>query len=139
MKAPAWLVPVLVVLCAVAGVIGSRLAMAPSLVEVFAEASPNAEPRRSVFVVRGVRCVDTAEMAARQLAGIDGVQRLEAFASRARLDVTYDPARVDAAALREAFEGPVHDANSGEYLFDLFEVIEMDGVKIESGREPESP
>lgn len=131
MKAPAWLVPVLVVLFATAGVAGSRLAVAPSLVEVFAPADPGGDPRRSVYIVRGVMCVDTADMAAKQLAGLDGVQRLEAYASRARLEVTYDPARIDAAALREAFEGPVRDEKTGEYLFGLFEVIEMDGVKIE--------
>lgn len=131
MRAPAWLIPVLVVLFAAAGVAGARLAVAPSLVEVFAAADPDADPRRSVFIVRGVMCVDTADMAAKLLVGLDGVQRLEAYASRARLEVTYDPARIDAATLREAFEGPVRDVNTGEYLFGLFEVIEMDGVKIE--------
>ena len=54
---------------------------------------------------------------------------------RARLEVTYDPELVDAAALRDAFEAPVHDAATGEYLFGLYEVIEMDGVKIASESE----
>lgn len=131
MRAPAWIIPALVVACTAAGVAGSRLAVAPSLVEVYDGAAAGTGARRSVFVVRGVKCVDTAERAAQQLAGLAGVQRLEAFASRARLEVTYDPAQVDAAALRDAFEAPVHDEKSGEYLFGLYEVIEMDGVKIE--------
>ncbi len=139
MRAPAWLIPALVVACTAAGVGGSKLVVAPSLVREYAagaaQATATADARTSQFVVKGVKCVDTAERAAKQLDGVAGVQRLEAFASRARLEVTYDPAQVDAAALREAIEAPVHDEATGEYLFGLYEVIEMDGVKIESGSE----
>ena len=113
--------------------------VAPSLVREYAagdaQATSPTDARTSQFVVQGVKCVDTAERAAKQLDGVAGVQRLEAFASRARLEVTYDPAQVDAAALREAIEAPVHDEATGEYLFGLYEVIEMDGVKIESESE----
>lgn len=132
MRAPAWLVPVLVVASAAGGVAGARLAVAPSIVREYAPAgAAAATAQTSVFVVKGVKCVDTAERAAKQLDGMAGLQRLEAFASRARLEVTYDPALVDAAALRDALEAPVHDAATGEYLFGLYEVVEMDGVKIE--------
>lgn len=137
MRAPAWVIPLAVVACAAAGVAGARLLVAPSLVEVYDVAGPAdaAALRTSVLVVQGVKCVDTAERAAKQLAGLAGVHRLEAYASRARLEVTYDPARVDAAALREAIEAPVHEPATGEYLFGLYEVIEMDGVKIASTEE----
>lgn len=136
MRAPAWIIPALVVAFTAAGVAGSRLAVAPSLAREYAtgdatRAADAAALRTSVLVVRGVKCVDTAERAAKQLDGLAGVRRLEAFASRARLEVTYDPTLVDAAALRDAFEAPVHDGKSGEYLFGLYEVIEMDGVKME--------
>lgn len=135
MKAPAWVIPALVVACTAAGVGGSKLVTAPSLTQVYADAAPGVATRTSVFVVAGVKCVDTARRAARQLDGMSGVQHLEAFASRARVEVSYDPALTDAAAIREAFEAPVHDAATGEYLFGLYEVIEMDGVKIEPGNE----
>lgn len=142
MRAPAWVIPLLVVACSAGGVAGARLLVAPSLVREFA--APGATPaadaaalRTSVLVVKGVKCVDTAGRAARQLDGLAGVRRLEAFASRARLEVTYDPALVDAAALREALEAPVHEPATGEYLFGLYEVVEMDGVKIASAGEEE--
>ena len=89
MKAPAWIIPVLVVACAAAGVGGSRLLVAPSLVHSYAATAPGVTTRTTQMVVEGVKCVDTAERAAAQLKGLDGVLRCEAFASRARLDVTY--------------------------------------------------
>ncbi len=139
MRAPAWIIPALVVACTAAGVGGSKLVVAPSLVREYAagatQATAPADARTSQFVVKGVKCVDTAERAAKQLDEVAGVLKLTAYASRARLEVTYDPAQVDAAALREAIEAPVHDEASGEYLFGLYEVIEMDGVKIESESE----
>ena len=135
MKAPAWVVPALVVACTAAGVGGSKLVTAPSLTQVYAEVAPGVATRTSVFVVAGVKCVDTARRAAHQLEGTNGVLSLEAFASRARLEVTYDPARTSAREIRDAVEGPVHDAATGGYLFGLYKVIEMDGVKIEPENE----
>lgn len=135
MRAPAWIIPALVVACTAAGVGGAKLVTAPSLARDYAVAAPGTAARTSVFVVAGVKCVDTAERAARQLDGMNGVLGLEAFASRARVEVTYDPALTSAAAIREAIEGPVHDDATGGYLFGLYEVIEMDGVKIESDNE----
>lgn len=131
MKAPAWIIPALVVACTAAGVGGSKLVTAPSLARDYAVAAPGAAARTSVFVVAGVKCVDTAERAAHQLDDLKGVLSLEAFASRARVEVTYDPVLTGAAAIREAIEGPVHDTTTGAYLFGLYKVIEMDGVKIE--------
>ena len=114
MRAPGWLVPLLVVACAAGGVAASRLLVAPSLAEVYATPAAGAATRTSVFVVEGVKCVDTAARAARQLRGIAGVYGLEAFAPRARLQVTYDPAATNVTALREAFESAVHYTATGE-------------------------
>jgi copper chaperone CopZ len=130
MKAPAWIIPLLVVACTAAGVGGSRLLVAPSLVHTFAQAGPTADARTAQMVVEGVKCVDTAERAAAQLKDVDGVLKCVAYASRARLDVTYDPARTSAAAIREALEAPVLIPATGEYLFGLYQVVELDGEKI---------
>ncbi len=130
MKAPAWIIPVLVVACAAAGVGGSRLLVAPSVVHTYAQAGPTADARTSQMVVEGVKCVDTAERAVAQLNDVAGVLKCVAYASRARLDVTYDPARTSAAAIREALEAPVLVPATGEYLFGLYRVIEMNGEKI---------
>ena len=135
MRAPAWIVPALVVVAAAAGVGGARLFAAPSVVRDFGAAAPEGAVRRAVFVVDGVRCVDTAQRAADQLAGTPGVVRFAAWASRAKVEITFDPAVTDASALREAIEGPVHDATTGEYLFGVYSVREVDGVKVaESSR-----
>ncbi len=135
MRAPGWLVPLLVVACAAGGVAAARLLVAPSLAETYAVPAPGATTRTSVFVVEGVKCVDTAARAAHQLRGVAGVYGLEAFAPRARLQVTYDPAVTNVVALREAFESAVHDTATGEYLFGLYRVVEIDGQKIESDSE----
>lgn len=128
MRAPAWLVPVLVVLFAALGVGGARVLMAPSVTRAYAAAAPDAATRTTTLVVKGVRCVDTAERAAKQLDGAPGVLRLVAYASRARLDVTYDPAATGVAEIVEAIEGPVHDEAANEFLFGLYRVVEIDGV-----------
>lgn len=130
MRAPAWIIPVLVVVCAAAGVGGSKLLVAPSVVHTFATTGPTADARTAQMVVDGVKCVDTAERAVAQLKDVDGVLKCVAYASRARLDVTYDPARTGAAAIREALEAPVLVPATGEYLFGLYQVVELDGEKI---------
>lgn len=130
MKAPAWIIPVLVVACTAAGLGGSRLLVAPSVVHTFAAAAPGAATRTARMVVEGVKCVDTAERAVAQLKDVDGVLKCVAYASRARLEVTYDPARTSAAAMREALEAPVLVPATGEYLFGLYQVVELDGEKI---------
>lgn len=133
-RAPAWIVPALVVAAAAAGVGGARLLAAPSVVRDFAAHAPGTATRRAVFVVDGVRCVDTAERAAGQLAGVPGAIRFTAWAARAKVEVTYDPAVTTAEALREAIEGPVHDDSTGEFRFGVFAVREVNGVKVESIR-----
>jgi copper chaperone CopZ len=130
MRAPAWIIPVLVVVCTAAGIGGSRLLVAPSLVHTFADAAPTADARTAQMVVEGVKCVDTAERAVAQLNELDGVLKCVAYAARARLDVTYDPARTSAPAIREALEAPVLVPATGEYLFGLYQVVELDGEKI---------
>ena len=138
MRAPGWIVPLLVVACAGGGAAASRLLVAPSLTEAYAAPAPGAATRTSVFVVEGVKCVDTAARAAGQLRGLAGVYGVEAFAPRARLEVAYDPARTDAAAIRDALESAVHDTVTGEYRFGLFTVVEVDGRKIEPADASES-
>lgn len=132
MRSPAWLVPLLVIACAAGGVAGSRLLTAPSLTLTGTPAGPDAVPRTSVFVVSGVKCVDTAARAASQLVELPGLCELRAFAARARLEVTYDPALLGAAEIVAALEGPVLEPSTGEYLFGLYKVIEIDGRKIDS-------
>lgn len=130
-KVPAWVVPALVVACAAAGVGSARLFAAPSVVRNYAPIPSGISSRTAVFVVEGVRCVDTAEAAARQLVDVPGVFRLTAWASRAKVEVVFDPAAVNPAALAEAIEGPVLDEATGEFRFGVYSVREVDGVKVD--------
>jgi hypothetical protein len=132
MRAPAWIVPALVVAAAVLGVGGARLFAAPSLVLDYAAPPPDGPTHAASFLVEGVRCVDTAARAARQLDDEPGVIRLTAWAPRAKLEVTFDPAVTSAAALRDAIEGPVYDESAGEFRFGVYVVREIDGVKVEA-------
>ncbi|MBI4868123.1 MAG: 4Fe-4S binding protein [Candidatus Wallbacteria bacterium] len=87
--------------------------------------APARSPSTAVFTVDGVRCVDTATLAASQLDELEGVLSLEAHASDHILRVTYDALSVDPAAIREAFESPVYDASSGAFLFNVFHVRDV--------------
>ena len=130
MRAPWWIVPGLVVTAATLGVTGARLFARPSVVRDYAAMPGNATVRATTFLVEGVRCVDTAERAARQLDDEPGVLRLTAWAPQAKLEITFDPARTDVDALRAALEGPVYDASTGEFRFGVYVVLDVDGVKV---------
>jgi len=131
MRAPAWIVPALVVAAAALGVGGARFLAAPSVVREY-DAAPASGPLSvATFVVQGVRCVDTAAQAAGQLDGRAGVHRLTAWASQARLEVAFDPAATGVAAIRDALEAPVYDEATGEFVFGVYRVREIDGVKVE--------
>lgn len=131
MRAPRLVVPGFVVLAAAAGVAGARFLERPSVVREFAPAADPASLRSVVLVVDGVRCVDTAATAAGQLEGVPGVSRFTAWASRAEVEVLYDPGVVDVAALTEALEGPLYDEASQEYRFGTYAVREVDGRKVD--------
>lgn len=134
MKAPAWVVPVLVVAFAALGVGGARFLAVPSVVKDYPGAAAS-DLRVTTMVVEGVKCVDTAERAAAQLEGVPGVARFSAYASRNRVEVAFDPSRTSPEALREALEGPVYDPATGEFLFGVYRVVETDGLEIPK-REP---
>lgn len=130
MKAPLWIVPVLIVLCAGLGLGGARLFAAPSVTRIFAVPPQGTVSRTVVLVINGVRCVDTAAGAARQLEDLPGALSFAAYASRGRVEVTYDAAVVDVPALIEAIEGPVYDEAAQEFRFGVFAVREVDGSTV---------
>ncbi len=131
MKAPLWIVPALIVACTAAAAGGARLFAAPSVTREFAAAAQGTVSRRVVFVVSGVRCVDTAEGAARQLAETPGALSFAAYASRGRVEVTYDAAVTDVPALIEAIEGPAYDEAAQEFRFGVYVVREVDGARVD--------
>jgi len=75
--------------------------------------------------VQGVKCAHSGKKAAAQLEKIPGVQRIEVFASRGILRVSYDSTRLDERALRQALEAPLLDQESGSLHFGVFKVIDV--------------
>lgn len=132
MRVPHWIVPALVVALALAGLGGAKLFAVPSLEVSFQDFGTvtSSRTRTVEFLVDGVRCVDTARRAASTLEDIPGIHRFIAYASRNRVEIIYDPARVDIDQIRESLEGPVFDEESGEFLFHVFEVLEIDGKPV---------
>lgn len=129
MKLTPWVVPLLVVLAAAGGIVGARYLAAPSFARDYAPAA-GARVATARFVVRGLKCVGTAQRLAGQFADEPGVLRCEAFASRHEARVTYDAAVTGPEALRAAIEGPSVDEASGEVRFHQFEVLSLDGPGI---------
>jgi hypothetical protein len=132
MRLPGWTVPILVVAVAAASLAGARLLAFPSLSVEFRAPTPGSPTTVAVFLVDGVRCVDTAQQAAGALKDTDGVLRFVAYASRNRVDVTFDPDVCSVEMVRDALEGPILDGASGSFMFGLFRVIEIDGRPVNS-------
>jgi hypothetical protein len=129
MRVSGWVVPALVALAAVLGIGGARFLAAPSFTRDYASAG-GARVETVRFVVRGLKCVDTARQVAGQFADEPGVLRCVAYASRNEARVTYDAAVTSPQALRAAIEGPVVDEVSGQIFFHRFEVVSLDGGGI---------
>ncbi len=129
MRVSPWVVPALVILAAALGIGSARFLAAPSFTRDYAAAA-GARVETVRFVVRGLKCVDTARQLAGQFADEPGVLRCVAYASRNEARVTYDAAVTDPRALRAAIEGPVVDEASGQIRFHQFEVVSPDGGGI---------
>jgi hypothetical protein len=125
-----WIVPALLILAAALGLGGARHLAAPSFTRDYAAAG-GARVETVRFVVGGLKCVDTARQLAEQFADEPGVLRCVAYASRNEAQVTYDAAVTDPQALRAAIEGPLVDEASGQILFHQFEVVSLDGDRIQ--------
>ena len=121
---PAGVVPLLLLLLGIAGVAGSKTFALPSYSVTYATHEP-AHVETIQLVVKGVRCVDTAQRAASQLRDVPGVLSLVAFASRNELKLRIDPSSTDVEVIRAALEAPVYDEATDQYLFHPFEVLEV--------------
>jgi hypothetical protein len=133
MKVSFFIIPVLIVGLTIAGLNGTSLFRIPSAELVIKEDDPEIETMRAVFIIDGVACRDLALTAMGNLSGLDGVYRGIAYASYNRIDVVYDPGLIDLAAIYEAFEDPVFVEDTGEFVFNMFKVLEVNGKRIEAG------
>ena len=132
MKVSSWILPVLLLVMSAAGIGSARIFAAPSYEVTFERPAAQVDRREvetATFVIRGLKCVDTARTAGGQLAGAPGVLRFVAYASRNEARVTFDSRVTSAGAIRESIEGPVFDEAASEILFHQFEVVSINGRK----------
>lgn len=132
MKVPFLVVPSSILAAAAAGLWSSFLFAIPSLTLDFPPPDHAVAPglEQVSLLVEGVRCVDTAARAASTLEDLPGIRRFVAYASRARVEVQFDPQRVSRPEIVEALEGPVLMEPDGEYRFGVYRVLEVDGAKM---------
>jgi hypothetical protein len=135
MKVPQWVVPALIVVLTLIGLGAARLLAIPSVTLDLAEAGTAGPSRTVTLLVDGVKCVDTARTAASALEDLAGVRRFVAYASRNRVEITFNPEQIAVESLVEAVEGPLFDEETGEFLFGLYEVVEIDGRPVQKNQE----
>lgn len=132
MRIPVQIIPLLIVAVSIMGLSGADLFRIPSAEVVFTEVPDGVEPVRAKFIVSGVICRDTALTAIGNLAGKPGIYKVEAYASHNRIDVIYNADVAGPAAIGKALEDPVFVKETGEFIFDMFEVLEINGKRIEA-------
>lgn len=123
-RLPGWSLAVLLALGTLAGLTAAEHLAFASVRRSYHEAAPDADLRRVTFDVDGVRCVDTAEIAAGQFAAAPGAVAFTAFAADHRVTIEYDARQTDPDRLRKALEGPVWSVRTGEFRFGVFKVRE---------------
>lgn len=132
MRMPVQIIPLLIVTVTLLGLSGTNLFRIPSAEVAFMEIPGGVEPVRAVFIVNGVTCRDMALSAIGILAGKPGIYKVEAYASHNRIDVIYNADVAEPAAIGKALEDPVFVKETGEFIFDRFEVLEINGKRIEA-------
>jgi len=133
MKLPMGIVPVLIVLSVLAGLGMARLFAIPSVTLEFpasGDSGHSSSIQTTVFLVDGLQCVKSARMAGSTLEDIPGVLLFVAYASRNRAEITFDAAVTDPQAIREAMEGPAYEEETGQFLFNMYKVLEIDGSAV---------
>lgn len=125
MTVPRWTVPTLVVVFIVAGLGAARLLAIPTVTIEFTDGGPSPRLATLVLIVDGVRCADTARIAASTLEDLPGVIRFTGFASYSRVEIIYDSRIVDPESVVAAIEGPVYDPATGDFRFGMFSVVDQ--------------
>jgi ferredoxin len=128
---PGLVVPLAILVLTLAGLYGGRIYAIPSYSKDY-QADPSPTQLKEVRLkVKGVRCVDTAKMAATVFDGMDGIIRYTAYASRNDVVVVYDAALTDVATIVKLIQGPVYLPAAEEFVFHIYDVLEIDGLAVE--------
>jgi hypothetical protein len=133
MKVPPSVIPFSVVVIAAMALLSTRLFSIPTLTVDFEQPDgpPVTEGAETVtMTVAGVACKDKARLAADALSETPGILRFVAYASYNRVEITFLPDRVSVHEIRELLEGPVFVEETGNFLFNQFSVLDIDGEKV---------
>ena len=123
-------VPALIAVLVVAGLYGGKLYAIPSFTQEFVAAESAGDLRSVRLKVEGVRCVDTAKLAATVFEGMDGIVSFIAYASKNDVVIAYDATRTDVEMIVKLMEGPVYMKSSDEFVFRIYKVLEIDGKPV---------
>lgn len=132
MRVPVVLIPSLIIFLTVLGLNGTRFFRVPSAEMNFLPEPTGLETSRSVFIIDGVSCRDTALTAMGTLAETKGIYKAVAYASYNRIDVVHDAHKLSTAEICEAFQNPVYVEETGEFVFNMFKVLSINGQSIEA-------
>lgn len=127
---PRLAVPAILLILTLAGLAGGSIIVVPSFAREYNQESDAGQTRTVSFTVDGVRCVDTAEIASTVFDGFDGILSFTAYGSRNEVVLEYDAAVIGVEMLKKIMEGPVHDEESGQFVFHVFKVLEIDGHPV---------
>lgn len=130
MKVPAVIIPILIMILAAAGLGASYLIRIPTAVMTFQENNAGTKTRHVTFLLRGVSCRDLALTAIGNLSGTGGIYQATAYASHNRIDVMYNPEQITPQVIGGLFENPVYIKETGEYVFNMFKVIQIDDKQM---------
>jgi len=128
-KIPAWVLPILIVLVISIGVQSANYIRIPSAEMSFAEKT-GTKLTRAVFIVDGVTCRDTAMSVMNNLKSAKGIYSAIAYASHSRIDVEFDPLVTGSGKIVKLMEDPVYIEATGEFLFNLYRVVEINGKPV---------
>ena len=123
-------VPALVVLLVAGGLWGGSIYAIPSFSQEYAKADSAGELRSVRLLVKGVKCVDTAKLAATVFEGMGGIVRFIAYASRNEVVIDYDASLTTIEAIVKTMNGPVYIKSSGEFVFHIYKVLQIDGKPV---------
>ena len=129
-KAPTVLIPILIITLTAGGLGATRFVKIPTVSLSFSEIDTEEATRKATFIVEGVSCKDRATAALRTLMDSEGIYKATAYASFNRIEILFNPRQIELSEIQKRFEGPVYFEETGEYVFNMFKVISIDGLKI---------
>lgn len=118
MTARVWVVPAVIVILAVAGVVGANYISVPTLTHAF-DTRVEGEVATTVLIIDGVRCRGTADFLREHIEHLPGLISMVAYAGKHRVVIKYSPEAIDVETIIAAIEKPIQTDNGLLRYFDV--------------------